>query len=99
MSRVSVSPIFSLLGRDARAFLAEGLDRRLVLVVLLGRFLGRGPAAVAAGRERLAAAVAGIVGHRIVLVLGLVGFGIVMALAHFASLEGSEGKPAARRTG
>src|SRR5687768_1261878 len=101
MSRVSVSLMILLLGGDARAFLAEGLDVRLVLIVLLGSLFGGGPAAVAAGREGIAAAVGGIVRHLVVLVERSLGrIGIVVVLGHRIVLEGvSTFKPAAGWTG
>src|SRR3712207_6127928 len=69
MSRVSVSLIASLLRRDARAFLAERLDRALVLALLVGNLVGR--LLTFLGLRILAArAVARILGHLVLLVLG-----------------------------
>src|SRR4051794_15745600 len=83
MSMVSVSSvIFSLLRRHARAFLAKGLDRRLVLPVVRGRLFGGGAAAVGPQAVRIAAAVAGIVRHPVVLIERPIGgIGIVERLA------------------
>src|SRR5438309_1623589 len=80
---VRVSLICSLLRRDAGAFLAEGFDGRFVLPVLLRLLLRRRRAAVAAESRGIAAAVAGIVGHLVVLVeRTIVRVGIMLILAH-----------------
>src|SRR4051794_33768116 len=88
MSTVSVSLMRLLLRREARAFLAKGFDRRLVLAVVRRLLFGR-RAAVLAEHEAVAAAVAGIVRHLVVLVERPVGrVGIVLVLAHLALLAG-----------
>src|SRR3990170_217702 len=92
------SDIFLLLCGDPRAFLAEGFDRRLVLVFLLGRFFDR-RRAILAEREGGPVSVRGIVGHLVLLVgrdLRRVVEMMVLILAHGSSLATTTDRPAGR---